>query len=59
MKDKERPKKELIMKIPAFKDFKKEALKDAEVKAEYDALVPLFDIKKQLIKGEPLKFHIS
>ena len=37
------------MKRPTFKDFKKEALQDAEVKAEYDALTPLFDIKKQLI----------
>lgn len=37
------------MKRPTFKDFKKEALQDAEVKAEYDALAPLFDIKKQLI----------
>ena len=37
------------MKRPTFKDFKKKALQDAEVKAEYDALAPLFDIKKQLI----------
>ena len=39
------------MKRPTFKDFKKEALQDAEVKAEYDALAPLFDIKKQLINA--------
>ena len=39
------------MKRPTFKDFKKEALKDTEVKAEYDALAPLFDIKKQLINA--------
>ncbi len=39
------------MKRPTFKDFKKDALKDAEVKAEYDALAPLFDIKKQLINA--------
>ncbi len=39
------------MKRPTFKDFKKEALQDAEVKAEYDALTPLFDIKKQLINA--------
>lgn len=39
------------MKRPTFKDFKKEALQDAEVKAEYDTLAPLFDIKKQLINA--------
>jgi len=39
------------MKRPTFKDFKKKALQDAEVKAEYDALAPLFDIKKQLINA--------
>ena len=39
------------MKRPTFKDFKKQALSDAEVKAEYDALAPLFDIKKQLINA--------
>lgn len=39
------------MERPTFKDFKKEALQDAEVKAEYDALAPLFDIKKQLINA--------
>ena len=39
------------MKRPTFKDFKKKALEDAEVKAEYDALAPLFDIKKQLINA--------
>jgi hypothetical protein len=48
MKDKKAPKKELTMKRPTFKDFKKEALKNAEVKAEYDTLAPLFDIKKHL-----------
>ncbi|MDQ7083888.1 MAG: helix-turn-helix transcriptional regulator [Sulfurovum sp.] len=39
------------MKRPTFKDFKKVALEDGEVKAEYDALAPLFDIKKQLINA--------
>ena len=39
------------MKRPTFKDFKKEALQDTEVKTEYDALAPLFDIKKQLINA--------
>jgi len=39
------------MERPTFKDFKKEALLDAEVKAEYDALAPLYDIKKQLINA--------
>ncbi len=39
------------MSRPTFKDFKKEALNDVEVKAEYDALAPLFDIKKQLINA--------
>jgi len=34
-----------------FKDFKKKALEDTEVKSEYDALAPLFDIKKQLINA--------
>ena len=40
------------MKRPIFKDFKKEALKDAKVKAKYDALAHLFDIKKQLIDAK-------
>ena len=39
------------MSRPTFKDFKKEALTDVEVKAEYDALAPLFDIKKKLINA--------
>jgi len=39
------------MERPTFKDFKKEALLDTEVKAEYDALAPLYDIKKQLINA--------
>lgn len=34
---------------PNFKDFKEKALKNKEVKVEYDALSPLFEIKKKLI----------
>ncbi len=36
---------------PAFATFKNKALQNAEVKAEYDALAPLFDIKKQLVSA--------
>jgi len=34
---------------PNLKDFKTKALKNTEVKTEYDALAPLFAIKKQLV----------
>lgn len=34
---------------PSFKDFKAKALQNKEVKEEYDALAPLFAIKKQLV----------
>ena len=34
---------------PTFKSFRDKALKNADVKAEYDVLVPLFNIKKQLV----------
>jgi len=34
---------------PTFKNFKDKALKNPEVKTEYDALAPLFNIKKQLV----------
>lgn len=34
---------------PSFKDFKAKALPNKEVKEEYDALTPLFAIKKQLV----------
>jgi DNA-binding XRE family transcriptional regulator len=37
------------MKRPTFKDFKTKALQNEEVKKEYDALKPLFAIKKQLV----------
>ncbi len=36
-------------KRPAFADFKKKALQNKEVKKEYDALKPLFTIKKALV----------
>lgn len=32
-----------------FADFKKEALKDAEVREEYEKLKPLYELRKQLI----------
>lgn len=32
-----------------FTDFKKKALQNKEVQKEYDALKPLFDIKKELV----------
>ena len=36
-------------KRPTFEDFKKKALQNKELKKEYDALKPLFSIKKELI----------
>ena len=36
-------------KRPTFADFKKKALQNEEVSKEYDALKPLFAIKKELI----------
>jgi len=39
------------MKRATFKDFKKKALEDKEVKKEYDNLSPLFEIKKNLINA--------
>ena len=36
-------------KRPTFADFKKKALQNEEVSKEYDALKPLFAIKKKLI----------
>ncbi len=36
-------------KRPTFADFKKKALQNEEVRNEYDALKPLFAIKKQLV----------
>jgi DNA-binding XRE family transcriptional regulator len=40
---------------PTFKSFKNKALQNAEVKAEYDALSPLFNIKKQLVAARLAK----
>ena len=37
------------VKRPSFKDFKEKALENPEVKKEYDALKPLFAVKKQLV----------
>ena len=34
---------------PSFKDFKAKALQNTEIKEEYEALAPLFNIKKELI----------
>ena len=36
---------------PTFKSFRDKALKNADVKAEYDVLAPLFNIKKQLVSA--------
>lgn len=36
---------------PSYKDFKIEALKDEELKTEYNALKPIFELKKQMIKA--------
>jgi len=40
---------------PTFKSFKEKALKNAAVKTEYDALSPLFAIKKQLVAARLAK----
>ncbi len=34
------------METISFKDFKEEALKDSEVKAEYEALKPGYELRK-------------
>ena len=36
-------------KRSTFKNFKEQALENAEIKDEYDTLAPLFNIKKQLM----------
>jgi len=36
---------------PSFEAFKEKALQNQEVKAEYDALEPIFALKKQMIKA--------
>ena len=42
-------------KRPTFADFKKKALQNEEVRKEYDALKPLFAIKKELIAARVAK----
>ena len=42
-------------KRPTFADFKKKALQNEEVRREYDALKPLFAIKKQLVAARIAK----
>ena len=42
-------------KRPAFAEFKKKALQNEEVKKEYDALKPLFTIKKELVAARIAK----
>ncbi len=37
------------MKRTSFSEFKKKALENPEVKAEYDALIPEYKLRKQLI----------
>jgi DNA-binding XRE family transcriptional regulator len=34
----------------SYKSFKKEALKDPKTKAEYEALAPVWDLRRKLIK---------
>ena len=36
---------------PSFENFKEKALQKEDVKAEYDALKPIFELKKQMIKA--------
>ncbi len=36
---------------PSFETFREKALKNEAVKAEYDALEPIFALKKQMIKA--------
>ncbi len=42
-------------KRPTFADFKKKALQNKEVKKEYEALKPLFAIKKKLVAARLAK----
>ena len=42
-------------KRPTFADFKKKVLKNEEVREEYNALKPLFAIKKQLVAARVAK----
>ncbi|MFA6013289.1 MAG: helix-turn-helix transcriptional regulator [Desulfobacteraceae bacterium] len=38
------------MARPTYKDFKEKALRDPEIKAEYDALEPVYELRKKLIE---------
>jgi DNA-binding XRE family transcriptional regulator len=38
------------MARPTYKDFKEKALRDTEIKAEYDALEPVYELRKKLIE---------
>jgi len=38
------------MNRPTFKKFKEKALMGPEVKKEYDSLVPIYELRKKLIK---------
>ncbi len=37
------------MSRPTFKDFKKKALANSDVKKEYEALAPVYELRKKLI----------
>lgn len=37
------------MSRPTFEDFKNKALADPEVRKEYEALIPVYELKKKLI----------
>lgn len=47
-----------MSKRPSFKDFKKDALQNAEFKEEYEALSAEFELIRQFIKARQ-KAHIS
>ena len=36
---------------PSFESFKEKALKNPEINAEYEALKPIFELKKQMIQA--------
>jgi hypothetical protein len=38
------------MNRPTFEDFKKEVMADPEFKKEYEALAPIWELRKELIK---------
>ncbi len=43
------------MTRPTFKNFKEKALSNPEVKAEYDALEPVYELRRKLIELRTLK----